>query len=149
MVNDVKVDYYGSPTPMNQVANVSLSDAKTISIQPWEKSMLSVIEKSIFEANLGITPRNDGEKIHLAIPPLTEERRRDLVKKAKGLGEDAKVSIRNARRDAISDVKKQVKNGYPEDSGKDAEGSIQNMVNAFSKKIDDMIKAKETDIMTI
>ena len=111
--------------------------------------MLSVIEKSIFEANIGITPRNDGEKIHLGIPPLTEERRRDLVKSAKKLGEDAKVSLRNARRDAMTEIKKEVKNGYPEDAGKDRENEIQSKVNNHSKAIDDMIAAKEKDIMTI
>lgn len=111
LVNDIKVEYYGSKSPINQVANVSLSDARTISIQPWEKSILSAIERAIFEANIGITPRNDGEKIHLSIPPLTEERRRDLVKKAKALGEDAKVGVRNVRKTAMDAVKKEVKNG--------------------------------------
>ena len=129
LVNDILVDYYGTKTPMNQAANVSTSDARTITIQPWEKSMLSVIEKAIFEANIGITPRNDGEKIHLAVPPLTEERRRELVKTAKSYGEDAKVGVRSVRHKALDAIKKAVKNGYSEDAGKNREIEIQEMVD--------------------
>ena len=149
LVNDILVSYYGSMTPVSQVANVALSDARTISIQPWEKSMLAVIEKAIFEANIGITPRNDGEKIHLSVPPLTEERRRELVKKAKHYGEEAKISIRSARHKAIDGIRKAVKNGYPEDAGKDREDEIQDMVNKYSKTVDDLVAAKEKDVMTI
>lgn len=149
MVSDLLVNYYGSPTPVNQVANVSTSDARTIVIQPWEKSMLSPIERSIFEANLGVTPQNDGEVIRISIPPLTEERRKDLVKSAKGLGEEAKVSIRNARRDAMEHVKKAVKDGFPEDMGKRLEGNIQELTDSFAEKVDKLVSAKEKEIMTI
>ena len=149
MVNDLMVDYYGSPTPLKQVANVSKSDAKTLVIQPWEKSMLAPIERSIFEANLGVTPMNDGELIRIIIPPLTEDRRRMLGKKAKSVGEDAKISIRNARRDAMDAIKKAVKNGYPEDAGKREESNVQESTNSFSKKVDDLVVAKEKDIMTV
>lgn len=149
MLSGILVDYYGSQTPLTQVANVSASDARTISIQPWEKNMLSVIEKAIFEANLGITPMNDGETVRLNIPPLTEDRRKDLVKQCKALGEDGKVSLRNARHKMMDFIKKEVKDGYPEDAGKRKEEEVQNMVNSFGKKIDDIISAKEKDIMTV
>ena len=149
MVNDLLVDYYGSPTPLKQVANVSKSDMRTLAIQPWEKSMLAPIERSIFEANLGVTPMNDGEMIRLMIPPLTEDRRKLLGKKAKGVGEEAKVSVRNARREAMDAIKKAVKNGYPEDTGKKEEANVQEVTNSFGKKIDDLVAAKEKDIMTV
>ena len=149
MVSDLLVDYYGSPTPMKQVANISKSDTRTLAIQPWEKTALAAIEKAIFEANLGITPMNDGEMIRLSIPPLTEERRKALVKKAKALGEDAKISVRNARKDAMSAIKKAVKDGFPEDSGKGKEAQVQDVTNTFTKKVDDLLVAKEKDIMTI
>jgi ribosome recycling factor len=149
MLNGIIVDYYGSPTPLEQVANLGLSDARTINIQPWEKKMLSVIEKAIFEANLGLTPMNDGESIRLNVPPLTEDRRKDLVKHVKALGEDAKVSLRTARHKLMDFIKKSVKDGFPEDSGKRKEDEIQNMVNAHSDKIDALIAAKEKDILTI
>ena len=149
MVNDLLVNYYGSPTPLKQVANVSKSDARTLAIQPWEKAMLGPIEKAIFEANLGVTPMNDGEMVRLMIPPLTEERRKQLSKKAKAVGEEAKISVRNARRDAKEAVKKAVKNGYPEDAGKKEEANVQEMTNNFSKKVDALIVAKEKDIMTV
>ncbi|MCL4150113.1 UNVERIFIED_CONTAM: hypothetical protein GTU68_016111 [Idotea baltica] len=136
-------------TPLGQVANISITDARTISIQPWEKTMLGVIEKAIFEANLGITPMNDGETIRLSIPPLTEDRRRDLVKNAKALGEDAKVSIRNDRHKLMDFIKQQVKDGFPEDSGKRKEDEIQSMVNKHSNRVDSLIDAKEKDIMTV
>ncbi len=149
LVNEILVDYYGSKTPMGQISSITTSDSRTISIQPWEKPMLSVIERAIFEENIGITPRNDGEKIHLAIPSLTEERRRDLVKKAKKLGEDAKISIRSARQKALDGIKKEVKNGYPEDAGKARGNEIQDIVNEHSKKVDELVAAKEKDVMTI
>lgn len=149
LVSGLTVDYYGSPTPLSQVANVGTADAKTITIQPWEKSLISAIEKSIFEANLGLTPQNDGEMVRLVIPPLTEERRRDLVKKAKALGEDGKVTVRGARQKAMDGIKKAVKDGYPEDQGKRAEHNVQEMTNGFGKKIEEILKQKETDIMTV
>lgn len=149
MLNGIMVDYYGSATPLNQVANVSASDSKTLSIQPWEKSMLGPIEKAIFEANLGFTPMNDGEMVRITLPPLTEERRRDLVKMAKASGEDTKVSMRSARQKAMDTVKSAVKNGYPEDAGKKAETDIQNIINASTKKVDDVVQSKESDIMTV
>ncbi len=149
MVSDLLVDYYGSPTPLKQVANVSKADVRTLTIQPWEKTMLGPIEKSIFEANLGITPMNDGEMIRISIPPLTEERRKDLVKKAKGIGEEAKISIRNSRKEAMDTIKKSVKEGLSEDIGKGKEEDVQNATKNFSKKVDDLITAKEKDIMTI
>jgi ribosome recycling factor len=149
MLTGVMVDYYGNPTPLNQVANVSASDSKTLSIQPWEKGMLGPIEKSIFEANLGFTPMNDGEMVRIVLPPLTEERRRDLVKMAKASGEDTKVSMRSARQKAMDAVKSAVKNGYSEDAGKKVEADIQNMINSSTKRVDDSIQSKETDIMTV
>ncbi len=149
MLGGLVVPYYGSPTPLNQVANVATSDAKTLVVQPWEKNMLAPIEKAIFEANLGLTPQNDGEMIRINIPPLTEERRKLLVKRAKSLGEETKVSIRNARREAMDGVKDAVKNGYPEDSGKKKESEIQRVTDDFGKRIEKLIEAKEKDIMTI
>jgi ribosome recycling factor len=149
MLDGLLVAYYGSPTPLKQVANVTTSDARTLVIQPWEKSMLGPIEKAIFEANFGITPQNDGEIVRLVIPPLTEERRRDLVKQVKALGEDAKVSIRNARRDAMEEIKKEVKDGYPEDAGKKMEGDIQDLTNQYTNRVDKMLEIKEEDIMTV
>ena len=149
MLEGLMVAYYGNPTPINQVANVSTSDARTLVIQPWEKNMLGPIEKAIFEANLGITPQNDGEMVRLSIPPLTEERRKDMVKRAKALGEDAKVSIRNVRRDGMEHIKKAVKNGLAEDAGKVSEGEVQHLTDKNISKIDQFIEAKEKDIMTI
>lgn len=149
MVSGLTVDYYGSPTPLNQVANVSASDSKTLTIQPWEKTMLGPIEKSIFEANLGLTPMNDGEVVRISIPPLTEERRKILVKNVKSLGEDAKISLRNTRQKLMEMVKKEVKDGYPEDAGRRKEDEIQKMVNSFGAKVDQIVELKEKDIMTI
>lgn len=149
MLTGLLVPYYGTPTPLNQVANVSTSDARTLVIQPWEKNMLAPIEKAIFEANLGFTPMNNGELIMINVPALTEERRKKLVKGAKDLGEDAKISIRQARGEANKEVKQAVKDGFPEDAGKRAEDKIQELTNKYGKKVDDLIKAKETDIMTI
>jgi ribosome recycling factor len=149
MVSGLMVSYYGVDTPMNQVANISIADARTIAIQPWEKSMLAPIEKAIFEANLGVTPQNDGEFVRITIPMLTEERRKELVKRCNSLGEDAKVSIRNARQDAIKEVRKAVKDGYPEDMGHDAEEHVQKLTKSYEAKVEELIKAKEADIMTI
>lgn len=149
MLSSVKVDYYGSATPLSQVANISVADGRTINIQPWEKSMIDPIERAIFEANLGVTPQNDGEIVRIMIPMLTEERRREYVKKAKALGEDAKVSIRSARHKAMDDIKAEVKNGYPEDAGKRLEDKVQNLTNSYGKKVDEMIDAKEADIMKV
>ena len=147
--NNVMVDYYGSPTPVPQVASITVPDAKTILIQPWEKKMISNIEKAIFDANIGYTPVNNGEQIRINIPPLTEERRRDLVKKAKAEGENAKLSVRSARRDVVDAHKKFQKEGLPEDVCKDAEANIQKETDLFNKKIDEIIAAKEKEIMTV
>lgn len=149
LVSGLMVSYYGAMTPMNQVASVNSADARTLVIQPWEKSTLAHIEKAIFEANIGVTPMNDGEVVRLSFPPLTEERRRDLVKRAKHLGEEGKVSVRNTRRDAMEHVKKAIKDGYPEDMGKRKEEEIQEMTNKFSVKIDQLLEVKEKEIMTV
>ena len=149
MLGGLMVPYYGSPTPLTQVANVSTPDSRTLSIQPWEKSLLGAIERSIFEANLGLTPMNDGEFIRITIPALTEERRIDLVKQTKGLGEESKVSIRNVRHKVIDFIKKEVKNGYPEDAGKRREAEVESMVKTFYSKVEDLLEAKEKEIMTV
>lgn len=149
ILNDVLVDYYGTPTPLSQVANITVPDPRTIAIQPWEKQMIAPIEKAIMNANLGFNPDNNGEVVRINVPPLTEERRKDLVKQSRGVGENAKVSIRNARRDAIDEFKKMVKNGLPEDTAKDAEAEVQKMTDSYSKKVEDMLAIKEKDIMTI
>lgn len=149
MLDGINVDYYGAPTPINQVANVSVLDAKTISIQPWEKNMLSAIERSIMQANIGITPQNDGVQIRLFLPPLTEERRKELVKKASGEGEHTKVAIRNVRRDAIESVKKLQKDGLSEDAAKDAEADIQALTDKFIVVVDKHLAAKEKEMLTI
>jgi ribosome recycling factor len=149
MLDGINVDYYGSPTPINQVANVSVLDARTISIQPWEKNMLAAIEKSIMQANIGITPQNDGVQIRLFLPPLTEERRKELVKKAAGEGEHSKVAIRNIRRDGIENVKKLQKNGLSEDVAKDGEKRIQDITDRYIVLIDKHLSAKEKEIMAV
>lgn len=149
LVQDILVPYYGTPTPLNQVANVNSSDARTLVIQPWEKSMLAPIEKAIFEANLGVTPQNDGELIRIIIPPLTEERRKELAKQAKALGEESKVSVRNVRRDIMDVIKKAVKEGYPEDEGKRLEDRVKQMTDGHTGKVDELVEKKEKDIMTI
>ncbi|MDY5823526.1 MAG: ribosome recycling factor [Candidatus Coprenecus sp.] len=149
MFNNVMVDYYGSPTPVPQVASITVPDARTILIQPWEKNMIAKIEKAIMDANLGVTPQNDGVQIRITIPPLTEDRRKDLVKKVKAAGESAKISIRNARRDANDLFKKAQKDGMPEDEAKDSEAVIQKDVDKFNKKVDEVIAAKEKEIMTV
>lgn len=145
----ISVDYYGTPTPMQQVASVTTPDARTMIIQPWEKRLIPVIEKAIMAANLGFTPQNNGEIIRIQVPPLTEERRKELVKKAKNEGENARVSIRNARRDGVETLKKYQKDGLSEDVAKDTEGLIQKEVDAYSKKVDEVLAAKEKEIMTV
>jgi len=149
ILDGVKIDYYGTMTPLSSVATVTTPDAKTISIQPWEKQLISVIEKAIFAANIGITPANNGEIIRLAVPPLTEERRKQLVKQAGTAVEEAKISIRNARRDAIEHLKKEIKNGMPEDIEKDGEAEVQKIHDKFIKKTEELFAAKEKDIMTV
>lgn len=149
MVQGIIVDSYGVPTALQHVANISAADSKTISIQPWDKSMLKTIEQAIFASNLGITPMNDGEFIRLSIPPLTEERRKQLVKQAHSLGEDAKISMRSTRHKLIDFIKKEVDEGYPEDSGKRREEDVDKMIKNFYEKVDEMLKSKEEDIMTV
>ena len=149
MLDGIMVSYYGTPTKLSQVANLSTPDSKTIAIQPWEKSMLGPIEQAIFAANLGLTPMNDGEFVRITIPPLTQDRRKQLVKQSKALGEDAKVSLRNARQKMMTSVKEAVKDGFPEDAGKKRESGIQSRVKNFASEVDDLIKAKEEDIMKI
>ena len=147
--NNVMVNYYGSLTPLPQVASVTVPDAKTMLITPWEKSMIPLIEKAILDANIGYTPQNNGEQIRINVPALTEERRRELVKKAKVAGENAKISIRNARRDGIEALKKAQKEGLPEDVQKDSENTIQKEVDAFNKKVDEILIVKEKEILTV
>jgi len=149
MLEGIVVDYYGSPTPINQVGNISIMDARTLTIQPWEKNMLQPIERGIIAANIGITPQNDGNLIRLFLPPLTEERRRDLVKRSHGEGEHAKVAIRNIRRDAIESIKKAQKSGLSEDAAKDAEADVQNVTNRYIALIDKHLASKEKDIMSV
>src|SRR5215216_5536118 len=149
MLDGIVVDYYGSPTPINQVGNISVLDARTLTIQPWEKNMLQPIERAIIASNIGINPQNDGNLIRLFLPPLTEERRRDLVKKSHGEGEHAKVAIRSIRRDAMEQVKKLQKNGLSEDICKDAETNIQEMTDRYIALVDKHLVAKEKEIMTV
>jgi len=149
MLDGIQVEYYGSPTPVAQVANVSAMDARTISVQPWEKNMLGPIERAIIAANIGINPQNDGNIIRLFLPPLTEERRKELVKKCGQEGESAKVSIRNIRRDAIENVKKLQKEGLSEDTAKDAEADIQELTNRFIAAVEKHLAAKEKEIMAV
>src|SRR6188474_1672413 len=149
MVDGITVDYYGSPMQLNQVSNVSVMDARTLSIQPWEKNMLQPIERSIIAANIGINPQNDGNMIRLFLPPLTEERRRELVKKAQNEGEHSKVAIRSIRRDAMEQIKKLQKNGMSEDITKDAEANIQELTDRFIGLVDKHLGTKEKEIMTV
>ena len=143
------MDYYGSQAPISNVANISVPDARTIAITPWEKSMFKEIEKAIINSELGITPENNGEVIRLCIPPLTEDRRKQLVKQSKAEAETAKVSVRNARREAIEGLKKEIKNGLSEDSEKDAEADVQKLHDKFMKKIDTIFAEKEKEILTV
>ena len=149
MVDGIVVDYYGNPTPINQVGNISVQDARTLSIQPWEKNMLQPIERAIIAANIGITPQNDGNMIRLFIPPLTEERRKEFVKRAQGEGENSKVSIRTIRRDAMENIKKLQKNGLSEDVCKDAEKIVQELTDKYIGIVDKHLAAKEKEIMTV
>ncbi|HZH01726.1 MAG TPA: ribosome recycling factor [Flavisolibacter sp.] len=149
MLEGIMVDYYGSPTPISQVGNISVLDARTLTIQPWEKNMLQPIERAIIASNIGINPQNDGVIIRLFLPPLTEERRRELVKRCQGEGEHAKVAVRNIRRDAIENIKKLQKNGLSEDAAKDAEADVQDLTNRFIVKVEKHLEAKEKEIMAI
>ena len=149
MMTSVQVEYYGSMTPLKNIANINTPDSKTIAIQPFEKGLLEEIEKGIMRANLGLNPMNDGKIIRITIPPLTEERRRDLVKQTKAVVEQAKVSIRNARKDGNDEIKKLEKDGLSEDNAKDAEAEIQEKTSTFTNRIDSLFTQKEVDIMTI
>ena len=149
ILDGIKVDSYGAMMPLSNVANLSVPDARSIVIKPWDRSMLKVIEKAIIDSPVGIMPENNGEQIRLGIPVLTEERRRDLTKQCAKEAEQAKISVRNARRDAIESLKKSVKNGVPEDVEKDAEGDCQKLHDKFIKKIDEVLEAKNKEIMTV
>ncbi|MBP1617726.1 MAG: frr [Bacteroidetes bacterium] len=149
ILDGIRVNYYGSLTPLASVASVNTPDAKTIIIQPWEKGLLRDIEKAIIDSEVGITPENNGEIIRLGIPPLTEDRRKALVKQSKQEAEDAKISVRNARRDAIDAIKKSVKDGVAEDLAKDAEGEVQKIHDKFIKRVDEIFAAKEKEILTV
>ena len=149
ILDGIVVDYYGTPTPLNQVSNINTPDGKTIAIQAWEKSMIDPIEKAIQNSNVGITPINNGEIIRLIIPPLTEERRIQLVKHVKAEGENARVSLRNSRRDANEEYKQMQKDGVSEDEIKWAEDDVQTLTQEYSEKIDKVVESKEEDIMTI
>lgn len=149
ILDGVKVDYYGTDTPISQVSNISASDARTLVIQAWEKTMIAPIEKAIHAANLGLNPINNGELIRINIPALTEERRRDLVKQVKKLGEETKVSIRSARKDANDEIKQLQKDGLPEDSAKNGEDLVQDLTNKYSDKVEKVLEEKEKEIMTV
>ncbi|WP_317126369.1 ribosome recycling factor [Chitinophaga alhagiae] len=149
IVDGIMVDYYGAPTALNQVANISVADARTLTIQPWEKNMLQPIERAIIASNIGLNPQNDGVIIRLFLPPLTEERRKELVKKVNGEGEHAKVAIRNIRRDAIEAIKKLQKDGLSEDTAKDAEAETQQLTDKFIAAVDKHCAAKDKEIMAI
>lgn len=149
MLDGIMVDYYGSPMPINQVANISVMDARTLSIQPWEKNMLQPIERAIIAANIGINPQNDGLLIRLFLPPLTEERRKELVKRCQGEGEHSKVAIRNIRRDAIEHIKRLQKNGLSEDAAKDAEADVQVVTDKYTAAVEKHLAAKEKEIMAV
>jgi ribosome recycling factor len=149
MLDSISVDYYGSAMPVNQVANISILDARTLTIQPWEKNMLQPIERAIIAANIGVTPQNDGAIIRLSLPPLTEERRKELVKKCQAEGEHSKVAIRNIRRDAIESIKKLQKTGLSEDAAKDAETDVQQVTDKFISQIEKHLVSKEKEIMSV
>ncbi len=149
MLGSVFVDYYGSATPLSQVSKISVPDARTITLQPFEKNMLQAIEKAIMIANLGFNPMNNGDVVIISVPPLTEERRRELAKQAKAEAEDAKIGVRNARKDANTDIKKLEKEGTSEDICKSAEDDVQNLTNAYIKKIDELLVEKEAEIMKV
>lgn len=149
MFDGIVVDYYGAPMPINQVANISVMDARTLSIQPWEKNMLQPIERAIINSNIGVTPQNDGVLIRIFMPPLTEERRRELVKRCQGEGEQTKVAIRNIRRDAIESIKKLQKNGLSEDAAKDGEAGVQELTDRYISQVDKHLVAKEKEVMAV
>ena len=149
VLNGVMVEYYGSQVPVSGAASVTVPDAKTILIQPWDKNLIRVIEKAIIDSNIGLTPSNNGEQIRLTMPPLTEERRKELVKRSRGEAETARVSLRNARRDAIEAFKKAQKEGMPEDEAKDGETQVQKILDKFSKSLDGILAQKEKEIMTV
>lgn len=149
MLDGIMVDYYGTPTPLNQISNVNTLDARTLSIQPWEKNMLQPIERAIINSNIGINPQNDGNVIRMFLPPLTEERRRELVKKCHLEGEHSRVSIRNIRRDAIEQIKKLQKNGLSEDIAKDAEADVQSITDRYIAAVEKHLASKEKEIMAV
>lgn len=149
MLDGITVDYYGTPTPLNQIGNITVADARTLTIQPWEKNMLQPMERAIINSNIGINPQNDGVIIRLFLPPLTEERRRELVKRCLGEGENAKVGVRSIRRDAIETIKKLQKGGLSEDEAKDAENEVQELTNRQITLIDKHLAQKEKEIMAI
>ncbi len=149
MLDGIMVDYYGNPTQINQVSNISAMDARTISVQPWEKNMLQPIERAIIAANIGINPQNDGNIIRLFLPPLTEERRKEMVKRCNGEGEQAKVAVRSIRREAIEQIKKLEKDGLSEDQAKDAEADIQEITDNFISLVEKHLAAKEKEIMSV
>ncbi len=149
MLDGIMVDYYGNPTPVNQVANISAMDARTLSVQPWEKNMLQPIERAIIAANIGINPQNDGNIIRLYLPPLTEERRRELVKKCNGEGEQAKIAIRNIRRESIEQIKKLQKDGLSEDAAKDAEEEMQQITDNYISLVEKHLASKDKEIMAV
>ena len=149
VLNSVFVDYYGSQTPVSGVASVTVPDARTILIQPWDKNMIRMIEKAILDSNIGLTPSNNGETIRLTIPPLTEERRKELVKQVKGVAENARISLRNTRRDAVENFKKAQKDGMPEDEAKDGETQAQKVYEKYMKQVDSLFEKKEKEIMTV
>lgn len=149
MFDGLVVDYYGTPTPISQVGNISVADARTLTIQPWEKNMLQPIERSIIAANIGVTPQNDGAIIRIFLPPLTEERRKEIVKRVHGEGEHSKVAIRNIRRDAIEHIKKLKKDGLSEDAAKDAEAEIQELTDKNISLVDKHLATKEKEIMSV
>jgi ribosome recycling factor len=149
MLDGVKLDYYGSPTLLKNIANVNTPDARTITVQPWEKHMLDAISKAIMEANLGLNPQNNGDLIIISVPMLTEERRKDLTKRSHAEGEHAKVGIRNARKEAIDFIKQAQKDGLPEDESKAGEAKVQELTDKYNKKVDEVVAIKDKDIMTI
>ncbi len=149
MLDGIVAEYYGSPTPLAQIANITVLDARTISVQPWEKNMIQPIERAIIASNIGINPQNDGNFIRLFLPPLTEERRRELVKRCNSEGENAKISIRNIRRDAIEQIKKLQKDGLSEDAAKDGETLVQDLTNKFISLVEKHLEAKEKEIMVV
>ncbi len=149
VLDPIRIDYYGQMSPLSAVATITTPDARSIAIQPWDRKMIGDIERAIINSNIGFAPSNNGEIIRLTFPPLTEERRRDLVKQCRGEGENSKVSIRNARREAIEKLKKAQKDGLPEDAEKDAETEVQKIHDQYIKKVDELLAAKEKEIMTV